>query len=390
MERITFTPTQDLLDLQMMFDTHRHQLRIVGGAVRDLVLGHEPKDIDLCTTATPDEMIEVGAAFPLGCRVVPTGLQHGTVTFVMKDGGAYEITTLRIDTDTDGRHADVQFTTSFEQDAARRDLTINAMSMDINGTVYDYFDGLKDLKANAIQFVGDPETRIREDYLRILRYFRFAARFRSTMFNDDLKIIEYWARGLRTISKERIWSEMSRLLMSEPATRRLIMETMEKYKVLDAIGMEYRYRHGHSLVERADCPVTAMACYITGNGEEFARSWHMSVPEIQKLAWLSDKKLDYPFQYDIEDILVAGKPRDWVVSWTKLHGDARCVFHAENWPIPEFPVKGQDLLDAGMTPGKAVGKELAYMKRVWIESRFTKTKEDLLCLAEATTPKQTA
>lgn len=389
MERITFTPGQDLLDLQMMFDTHRHEIRVVGGAVRDLILGHDPKDIDLCTTATPDQMIEIAESFPFACHVVPTGLQHGTVTFVFKGGGAYEVTTLRIDTDTDGRHADVQFTTSFEQDAARRDLTINAMSMDIGGNVYDYFGGINDLRANVIRFVGDPETRIREDYLRILRYFRFAARFGSMLHQEDLQIIQAWAGGLKFISKERIWSEMSRLLGCDPYARRLTMETMERYGVLDAIGLDFRYEHGHSIMERADCPVTALACYLKSDPEEFARGWKMSVPEINKLKWVSTKKLDCPFQYEIEDLLVSGAPREWVVSWTKLHGDARCVFHAENWPIPEFPVKGQDLLDAGMKPGKEVGKALANMKRVWIESRFTKTKDDLLCPAGVTTPKQT-
>lgn len=388
MERINFKPERNLNTIQTMFRTMGHEIRIVGGAVRDILLGEEPKDIDLCTTATPDQMIEVAEAFPWECHVVPTGLQHGTVTFVFEDGGAYEITTLRIDTDTDGRHAEVEFTTDFQRDAARRDLTINAMSMDLDGTIYDYFNGREDLRVNRVRFVGNTEQRIREDYLRILRYFRFAARFSSLMHYEDLETIEHWASGLQDISRERIWQEMSKLLMAP--SRRNVMRVMEKYHVLDHIGLDVRYEHGHSLLDNADCCITAIACYLTQDPEAFARGWKMSVPEINKLCWMTGRKLEVPFLYDIEDLLVAGKPRDWVVSWTKLHGDNRAVFHAESWEIPEFPVRGQDLLNAGMSPGKEVGIALASLKRAWIASRFTLTRDELLCPAEVTTPKPIA
>lgn len=144
-------------------------MRFVGGVVRDLLLGILPKDIDLATDCTPDNMI---CMFDKeGIRYIPTGIKHGTVTVHMNHAD-YEITTLRIDTLTDGRHAHVEFTEDWKIDAERRDLTINSMSLAIDGTLYDYFDGEKHLKERKVLFVGDPCARIEEDYLRILRYFR--------------------------------------------------------------------------------------------------------------------------------------------------------------------------------------------------------------------------
>ena len=160
-----------------------YEVRIVGGAVRDLVLGKEPKDIDMATNATPDEMMKVFDA--AGIRYEPTGLQHGTITVIL-DGEPIEITTLRIDAETDGRHAEVEFTKDWKLDAERRDLTYNAMSVDLNGNLFDYFGGVDDIRDKVTRFVGNAEERIKEDYLRILRYFRFQGRMNSPKWDDDI------------------------------------------------------------------------------------------------------------------------------------------------------------------------------------------------------------
>jgi len=207
--------TTDLKQIHKLFDDAGFEIRIVGGAVRDHLLGLEPNDIDLCTDATPDEMITLAETNSI--KVIPTGLQHGTVTFVI-NGEPYEITTLRIDVETDGRHAEVAFTRSFEEDALRRDFTFNAMSYDIHGVVHDYFDGQVDLKRNVVRFVGDAEARIREDYLRVLRWFRFYSRMGSserTMEDVDLLRLfgEDWIQsGMDKLSGERIWSELKKIL----------------------------------------------------------------------------------------------------------------------------------------------------------------------------------
>lgn len=160
----------DLLRLERLFKSEGYSLRLVGGVVRDLLLGRNPKDIDLATECTPEEMVRLFEKE--GLRYIPTGLQHGTITVHTDMGTDYEITTLRIDHVTDGRHALVQFTSDWAIDAKRRDLTINSMSLSFDGTLYDYFEGQRHLTEKKIVFVGSARSRIQEDYLRILRYFR--------------------------------------------------------------------------------------------------------------------------------------------------------------------------------------------------------------------------
>ena len=153
-----------------MFSSEGYSIRLVGGVARDLLLGHQPKDIDLATDCTPENMVQIFERE--GLHYIPTGLQHGTITVHINKVN-YEITTLRIDHVTDGRHAIVQYTSEWSKDAERRDLTINAMSLSFDGTLYDYFNGMEDLKKKKVRFVGNARERIKEDYLRILRYFRY-------------------------------------------------------------------------------------------------------------------------------------------------------------------------------------------------------------------------
>ena len=183
--------TENMKIVERAFANEGFEIRIVGGAVRDFLMGKEPKDID--TIASKN-----------GMRLIETGIDHGTVTFVIGDD-QFEITTLRIDTETDGRHAKVEFTRSFELDAARRDLTINAMSMDFAGNIFDYFGGQADIESNVVRFVGDADARMKEDFLRILRFFRFMARFNASGDFETMMAVEANAEGLKTISKERVW-----------------------------------------------------------------------------------------------------------------------------------------------------------------------------------------
>lgn len=191
-----------------------YQARLAGGAVRDRLLGAEPQDFDVATSAKPPEVM--GHFRAVGWRTVPTGLEHGTVTLVM-GSGPVEITTLRVDVATDGRHADVAFGTSFEEDAARRDFTVNAMFEDENGVVYDYHGGQADLAARTLRFVGDPTARIREDYLRILRLFRFWAKLGFSPAPGVLEATREERSGLARVSQERISSELLKILTGEHA-----------------------------------------------------------------------------------------------------------------------------------------------------------------------------
>lgn len=195
--------------LQILIDCG-FEAMLAGGCVRDRLLGVLPKDYDVATTANPSQLLQIFSS--KGLRVVPTGIDHGTVT-VVTDSGPIEITTLRRDVETDGRRAQVVFGTSFEEDALRRDFTINAMFEDISGRVHDFFEGQRHLRENRLVFVGDPRARIKEDYLRILRFFRFCSRFNSRPERNALDAIAALKMGIEQLSSERIAHEV-RLMMA--------------------------------------------------------------------------------------------------------------------------------------------------------------------------------
>lgn len=221
------------------------QARMAGGCVRDRLMGAAPLDFDVATSAKPQEVIRHFEA--LGMRTAPTGIDHGTVSLLMP-AGPIEITTLRIDVATDGRRATVEYGDSFEQDAARRDFTINAMSEDARGVVYDYFSGQKDLKDKVLRFVGEAPARIAEDYLRIMRFFRFLGRFGFEPAPGTLGAVKAGMGGLGRISQERITSELVKTLASPHATNAV--------KLMKDTGV-----FGLVLPELAQVPIDALPAF---------------------------------------------------------------------------------------------------------------------------------
>ena len=361
-----------------MFTQEGFQIRLVGGAVRDFLRGQTPKDLDFCTDATPAEMQAIAKKH--GVTFVPTGIQHGTATLVINHE-PFEVTTLRIDTDTDGRHAEVEFTRSFELDAERRDLTINAMSMDFEGNIFDYFGGQEDLEANRVRFVGNAEQRIREDYLRILRFFRFAARFDAQMDSQTLQTIEQMREGLDQISRERVWLEMAKLFAPNSHGRIPVFRTMLALGVAQQVGLPW-IQAGE--LEFAESPESAVALFFKGDGaaaRAFCNSWKMSSDETAKIVWIADNSLVTSME-QIENWINEGKDRQWVFEVARhafwSHEVNRFSDHARSFPVTVFPVKGQDLLDSGMKPGREVGQRLTAMREAWVKSRFTLTREQLL------------
>ncbi|XP_011504428.1 PREDICTED: CCA tRNA nucleotidyltransferase 1, mitochondrial isoform X2 [Ceratosolen solmsi marchali] len=207
-----FTP--ELIHLSNIFKKYNFELRIAGGAVRDILMNINPKDLDFATNATPTEMKDIFTNEDIR-MINGNGEKHGTITSRINNKQNFEITTLRVDVVTNGRHADVEFTTDWLLDASRRDLTINSMFLDLNGKVYDYFYGYEDLTKRNVIFVGDPAERICEDFLRILRYFRFYGRISDVGDNFDVRTIQAIkdnVSGLEIISGERIWHEWSMIL----------------------------------------------------------------------------------------------------------------------------------------------------------------------------------
>ena len=355
--------------LDKVFKNGGFELRIVGGAVRDLALNKEPKDVDLATDATPDEMIAI--LDKAGIRHKPTGLEHGTLTAII-DNEPYEITTLRADTETDGRHAEVEFVKSWEEDAKRRDLTYNAMSMDMEGNLFDYFGGMDDLQDKVSKFVGDAEERIKEDYLRILRYFRFQGRLSTPTWDEDtLKAISSNTSGLAKVSSERIWQEMSKVLSGQNVAN--VLDHMTKTGVSKVIGLST-----NDLSKVKDNGNSIVALAQMGNTVDIAKRWRLSNNESALLDFLVKNKANTLDQKKIEDMLADGIDKEKVSALAELQGQKKMADHAMVTSIPDFPVSGADLIATGMKPGPDLGKKLAQLKQQWKAGNFKASKEDLL------------
>ena len=361
--------SSELLELDKAFKKKGYELRIVGGAVRDLALGKDPKDIDLATDATPDEMEKVFDS--AGIKSVPTGVEHGTLTAVINDK-PFEITTLRSDQETDGRFAKVEFVKSWEEDAKRRDLTYNAMSMDFEGNLYDYHGGMDDLQDKVSKFVGDPAERIQEDYLRALRYFRFQGRLDNPKFDEDtLKAITANKDGLKKLSVERVWSEVGKILGGNNIKE--VLTAMNNTGVSQAIGLQAEIHK--DLMDGGD-PIINLA-RIT-NDSSIGAKWKMSNEEKAKLDFLISNK-GKKFNKDFyTDSIIAGTDRKLLDALARYNNQDDMIQYVANFEAPEFPVTGNDLIAKGMKSGPELGKALDALKDKWKQSGYKMNKDQLL------------
>lgn len=343
--------------------------RLVGGCVRDRMAGRVAADIDLATPDSPERVIaRLEAA---GLRAIPTGIAHGTVT-ALSDGRGFEITTLRRDVETDGRHALVAFTDDWREDAARRDFTINAMSLTPEGELYDYFGGLADLKAGRVRFVGVPSQRIAEDYLRILRYFRFFARYATMIDDAAVAAISQGVPGLARLSAERVWSELQRIL-GTPAPDRAL-ELMAQTGVLRAVVPE-------AMRVRVDAlpalPVLRLAALVRGETAAVAARLKLSGEEAALLHALQGPA---PSGDDADlTRLLADIPASVLMGRVWLAGgDAGLRARLAALPVPVFPVQGRDLIAAGLRPGPELGQSLARLRAWWLEGGCVAEKASVL------------
>jgi tRNA nucleotidyltransferase/poly(A) polymerase len=350
----------------------------VGGCVRDSLLGIVPADVDAATDATPEEQMAIYEAN--GVRYVPTGLRHGTITVIRNDE-IYEITTLRTDVATDGRHATVAYTRDLEVDLERRDLTINAIATDLDGNVVDPFGGREDLAAGRVRFVGDAVTRIREDYLRILRWFRFLGRFAGegdVSFDPDAyDAVVAEAGGLSRISVERIWSEMSRIMTGRNAVQ--VMRLVHASGAAEVIGLPVGSEDRLKIALAYDMDAaTALGGYLADAGERTLVSWKLSNAEKHRARFVAKRihREDYGTEAAKLD-LVNGEDLRLVTDTMRLTGSGD-VSAIEAWDVPVFPVNGDDLIALGMRQGLDMGIRMKRMRQQWIASGYRLSADDLL------------
>jgi tRNA nucleotidyltransferase (CCA-adding enzyme) len=367
----------DLRRLDKLFQSKGFELRIVGGAVRDILSGKEPKDIDLASDANPQEVVNLLKSENI--RVIETGLQHGTVTANMNDED-YEFTTLRIDKETDGRHAEVEYTRDWEIDAERRDLTFNAMSMDFEGNLYDYHGGHDDLNSGTAKFVGNADKRMQEDYLRILRYFRFQGRMESPNFDEHtLDAIAANSEGLKRISGERIWSEMGKILSGNNLNK--VMSQMKKTGVLDVIGIDGPNRELLRVKGNTDDKNLLLASLLNSESDlDVLRSkWKFSNPEYSVMKFIIRNRGKNYSLSDIKKMVSVDRvPREMVEKLMEYEGRTEVLGQLQKWTTPEFPINGNDLKGVGISPGPEMGETLSILRNKWAQSGYKLSKEELL------------
>jgi poly(A) polymerase len=365
------------------------QARIVGGALRNALLGSFVHEVDCTTSLLPEAVIARAKA--AGLRSIPTGIAHGTVT-VLVDGVPFEVTTLREDVETDGRHATVKFGHDFARDAERRDFTVNALSMDRDGQLYDYVGGLADLDARRIRFIGEAHTRIREDYLRILRFFRFSAEYADGPLDAEGLAASIAGRdGLASLSKERIRAELLKLLVARHAGR--VVRDMADAGLLGPLlglapnpgRLQRLVASGHDDSKDAILPLAALCVFLPEDADRLRDNLRLSNEEHRRLSEAAKALLtlhgrnEPPPPGDLRILLFehgrqAATDALILARLDASHRDLEAWKNAEMFlrdtPEPRLPFSGSDLQARGFSEGRALGAALKDLQARWIKAGF--------------------
>ena len=373
------------------------KVRFVGGCVRKAICGENIDDIDLATSLEPDEVKK--RLNEEGIKVIDTGITHGTVTAILNKK-KFEITTLRKDILTDGRHANVEFTSSWEQDASRRDFTINAIYADIEGRIFDPLNGISDLQNGIIKFIGTPKERIQEDYLRILRYFRFFIQYGKTDHDHNIVgSIKQYINGINKISNERIFDELKKIislknvysLFSNELSREIILNIFpqfkycERLKIINSLNKKLRDKYDNHLIlavlilDQSNSYEYFCHKYKTSNNIknrfenisinfESLKSKQFYLEEnIKKLIYLSNK--DY-----VRDLLLFSICTNNKI---KILNIEKLIDYIATCKIPKFPISGEYLKKHGYETGQALGQKLKSLEEKWIENNFIIEKKTI-------------
>jgi poly(A) polymerase len=391
-----------LPELLAVLDTQGEEARVVGGAVRNALLGLPAQEIDVATTAVPQEVVH--RVQTAGFKPVPTGIEHGTVTVVV-DKVPFEVTTLRQDVETDGRHAKVAFGRDWRADAERRDFTINAFSATRDGTVYDYVGGLADLKARRVRFIGDPKQRIEEDFLRILRFFRFHAAYGTSDHPDREGLVACinCRGGLDTLSRERVRMELMKLVVAPHAVPTLIAMSDAGLTLRVLGGISYlssfeMMAKMEAALGAAPDPVRRLGALGVWVVEDAERLWHrlrLTNAEHERLTamaegWrhvspaLSDKE-QRALLYRLGPLRFTDAT---LLAWARSNAGAHdAAWHdlaglPQRWTAPAFPLKAADFMERGVEKGPALGAAIAAAQEAWIEADFPQDQAALAAIAD--------
>jgi poly(A) polymerase len=385
LERFALPPFAKLAHVKAVFEALDGAALVVGGAVRDWQHGAAIGDVDVATPLTPEQVMALAKAAGLG--VHPTGLEHGTVTLV-HNKQIVEVTSLRSDVSTDGRRATVAFTTSLKADAARRDFTINALYADLDGNVFDFFGGLEDLQAGRVRFIGEAKARIAEDYLRILRFFRFKARFAYLPHDKDaVQAICAARQGLKSLSKQRVRQEMLKLFDAEHAGQ--VLRQMHGLGVLAMLcplpPCMSRFEQARARCKSAaigfDSATALGALYLQhqGNIAQLDDCFVLTRHEKTQLeqAFTAARYADMPLEkrmygFGKQAVLHA------LVIWASEAQFMDEINAAIRFEPPVFPVTGKDLLALGLPAGREIGAILKSLESHWLDNDFAPSKAHLL------------
>ncbi|XP_066597739.1 CCA tRNA nucleotidyltransferase 1, mitochondrial-like [Prorops nasuta] len=385
----------ELVKLAEIFTKNNFELRIAGGAVRDLLLGYKPQDVDFATDATPDEMKKMFTDESIR-MINKRGEKHGTITARIDDKENYEITTLRIDIATDGRRAEVQFTKNWKMDANRRDLTINSMFLDLEGNVYDYFYGHDDLQERRVLFVGNAADRIVEDYLRIFRYFRFYGRIANQPDNhnkETIDAIKENVSGLKQISGERIWSEWEKILKGNygcELTLKLIECGIAPYCGLPENPNTEEFQKIYHECSSRNIPLKPMTLVsllletVTDVANLHARL-KLSAHDRDLAFFLVRERENKGIEKDLKYyqkivIFKKGKlpdPKGYTTELIKCDYNFDVLKEFINWNLPAFPINGY-ILKEYVSDQKLIGLVIYELQKIWIDSDYTLKKDELL------------
>jgi len=400
LHHVPWLATQPLAEVLAALNGNGEETRIVGGAVRNALLGEPPGDIDLATTATPEEVTR--RAHAAGFKAVPTGVEHGTVTIVAH-GHPFEVTTLREDVETFGRKAKVAFGRDWRADAERRDFTMNALSLSADGTVHDYVGGIPDLKARRVRFIGDPAKRIAEDYLRILRFFRFHALYGGgDSDREGLHACIAGRAGLRGLSRERVHMELFKLLVAPLAAPTLTnmsdagLLQLVLGGVAQLISMDNMVRIEAAIGAEPDAVrrLGALAVQIEEDADRLSERLRLSNVEHRRLramgeGWRLSPAMSEQDRRALLYRLGAESFTDRVLlAWARAGARANdagwqaLASLPRRWPVPSFPLRAAAFIERGVAKGPALGAAMQAAEEAWIAAGFPDARSEIEAIAK--------